>query len=386
MIARSEPGSKLSRGAVTAIIGVVALFVLVLVLVRPGGAGPPVPGSRGPGGTLALRRFLHARGLTIGDAEGPPNGAEGTFVLFADFRTYDQDTAIMRWVEQGGRLVLADPRSDLSARLLVGTRGPIGGIRGTTTLAADCAAPETVAAGAIEVDSSDGGLTTEEPEARPCFGGSGGAFEIVRRLGNGTAVVLGGFSPFTNALLDKADNAAFAERILGASRPVVFGPPRIPGLPFARGREKGVWGSLPAAAKAALVAVAIAALFFVLVRGRRLGKPVIEEPLSPIPSGELVRATAKLYRKAGARAFAGDLLRTTAAAQAARRLGLPTTTSPEELLGVLARMTDVPEDDLSRVFAGPGPGDDDQLIALARELEEIRASLEAPAGAADRPH
>src|SRR5437773_9485338 len=90
-------------------LAVIALVVAFLLL-RPGGPGPPLARSREPGGTLALRRFLAARDLAVSDAPAPPPGG-GTFVLLADLRTYQQDSAILRWVDGGGRLVLADPQS-----------------------------------------------------------------------------------------------------------------------------------------------------------------------------------------------------------------------------------------------------------------------------------
>ncbi len=321
-----------------------------------------------------------ARGLTVSDAANPPPGG-GTFVLLADLRTYEQDSAILQWVDQGGRLVLADPLSELAFRLLVGSRGGLAAIRTTTTLGADCAAPEAVAAGAVEVRSSDLGLESIGADAHSCFGGAAGSFLVARPLGAGMAVVLGGFSPFTNALLDHADNAAFAEQVLGASPPVVFGSTVVPGTAAAVGREKGVWGSLPPAAKTALVAVAIAALFFVLVRGRRLGRPVLEEPLSPIPAGELVKATGKLYRKAGARAFAGDLMRTGTATQTARRLGMPAWTTPGALASAVSSATGLPRERVTRALEGPKPATDDELLALARELEAIRSAVDSPAAA-----
>ena len=142
-------------------------------VLRPGAPGPPLAGSRGPGGTLALRRFLAARGLTVSDAADPPPGG-GTFVLLADLRTYEQDSAILQWVDQGGRLVLADPLSELAFRLLVGSRGGLAAIRTTTTLGADCAAPEAVAAGAVEVRSSDLGLESIGADARGLDRANGG--------------------------------------------------------------------------------------------------------------------------------------------------------------------------------------------------------------------
>jgi hypothetical protein len=359
------------------------LAVLALVgaflLLRPGAPGPPLARSREPGGTLALRRFLAARGLTVSDATAPQAGG-GTFVLLADLRTFEQDSEILRWVDGGGRLVLADPQSELARQLLVDSPGSVGAIRTTTTLIADCAGPEAVAAGSIEVRSSDRGLRSVMANAHQCFGGSVGSFLVSRSVGAGTAVVLGGFSPFTNALLDHAGNASFAEQVLGSSQPVVFGTAVVPGTGTAAESEKGVWGSLPAGAKAALLAVAIAALFFVLVRGRRLGTPVLEEPISPIPAGELVRATAKLYRKAGARGFAGELLRTGTATQTARRLGIPASTSPEALSSAMADTAGLPAERVQRALEGPPPGTDDQLLALGRELEAIRAAVEAGAG------
>jgi len=369
-----------SRRRVATMVGAGVLVIALLAVFRPGPPGPPLAGSKGPNGTLALRRFLRARGLRVEDGNDPLAHGQGTFVLFSDFRTPDQDMAILQWLEDGGRLVVADPGSDLAARLRAEPRGSIGGLSDTTALGADCPAGEAVAAGTIEVRSSDAAVAEGGSDVRACFGGARGAFELIRRVGSGTAIVLGGGSPFTNALLDRADNAAFAEQVLGSAQPVVFGPPAVPGLPIAEpGGQRGVWGSLPAAGKAALVAVAIAALFFVLVRGRRLGQPVLEEPLSPIPAGELVHATGRLYRKARARGFAAELLRTNTAGQLARRLGTPVTSSPEQLAAAVAGATGLPVVRLRRALHGPDPVDDDGLIALAGELEEIRSALE-PAG------
>src|SRR5205807_9802480 len=115
-----------------------------------------------------------------------------------------------------------------------------------------------------------------------CFPISEGTFEVTAPIGRGKVVVLGGISPLTNALLGKADNAAFATGVFGAGGPVVFGPPLPPGA----ARPKGLVASLPAGAPTALFHIALAAVIFAFVPGRRFGRPTCEFTPSPVPSAE----------------------------------------------------------------------------------------------------
>ena len=98
----------------------------------------------------------------------------------------------------------------------------------------------------------------------------------------------------------------------------------------------------------------LSALLFALVRARRLGRPIDEAPISPIPGGELVRATGRLLRKSSARADATTWIRDFTRRRLASK-----------------RIEDRALDDASNA-----PGDDAELISVAAAIEHERRRLE----------
>jgi hypothetical protein len=120
-----------------------------------------------------------------------------------------------------------------------------------------------------------------------------------------------------------------------------------------------------------VIAVILAAVAFALVRARRLGRPVLEEPVVPIPASELVRATARMYRRARTAAYCGRILRDATAARFARRLGGAGRT--EDLARILARTSGVTEQRVEELLGGPDTQTDEDLIHLGRELEGLTA-------------
>jgi hypothetical protein len=253
----------------------------------------------------------------------------------------------------------------------------IGGVFGTSSLSPGCAAPEAANVATLIVRVSDMGLARTGPRETACFSRSGRAYAVVTREGAGTVVVLGGPSALTNDLLDDGDNASFAAQALSSGGPVVFGP-ALPSQAAGAGqpRSPGLWSLLPPRAKAAILALAIAALAFALARARRMGRPMLEEPIAPIPASELVRAAGRLYRSARAAGFAGRLLRQGAARRMARRIGVPPGTSPEDLVTHLPLPPGEEGRALREALTGPEPASDDNLIALGREIERLRVRVE----------
>jgi hypothetical protein len=153
----------------------------------------------------------------------------------------------------------------------------------------------------------------------------------------------------------------------GPGPDVVFGPP----LPAGAQPRGSAWGLLPDRARVVVIALALAAVGFALVRARRLGRPVLEEPVAPIPASELVRATARMHRRARTAAYCGRLLRDSVAARLSRGLGAAG--RAEDLPKILAHAGKVPEDRVRHILGGPDPKSDEELIHLGRELEELTA-------------
>jgi hypothetical protein len=350
---------------------IVALILFAIPARRSGGLDPA-----GPDGTLALQRFLAGTGSTVRPGETPP-GPPGTFVLLSDLRDEGQVRGLLSWARSGGRLVVADPGSLVVDLLGLTASERIGGVFGTSKLSPACAAPEAAGVDTLIVRVSDMGLAGMGPGETACFRRSGRAYAVVTREGAGTVIVLGGPSALSNDLLDDGDNATFAAQALSSGGPVVFGP-ALPSRAPAVGprRSPGLWSLLPARAKAVVLTLALAALAFALARARRVGRPPLEEPIAPIPASDLVRAASRLYRSARAAGFAGRLLRQGAARRMARRIGVPPGTPPEDLATILPLPPGEEGRALREALTGPEPASDENLIALGREIERLRARVE----------
>ncbi len=167
--AGGHPGGRRVSGRTRAILAIAALAVLMLAGLLL--AGPPVDD------TLALRRFLTESGLDVSRSTTPP-GPPGTFVLLEDLRNDAEAGDLLRWVEAGGRLVVADPSSRILNLLDVGV-GRTLGLVGTKTLAASCAVPEVIGANELAADAGDATLQPSDPGALACFARPGGSYLVV---------------------------------------------------------------------------------------------------------------------------------------------------------------------------------------------------------------
>jgi hypothetical protein len=317
--------------------------------------------------TLALHEFLSAQGLDVSDGGRPP-GPEGTFVLLIDLRSAREARPLLDWVRSGGHLIVASPGSETADAADVTRQGSLG-VLGNETLQPGCVTPQTAGVGDISVRADDSLLRAERPRSTWCFVKGEGAYLIETPLGSGSLVALGGFSPFTDELLNKADNAALAMRVFGAHGEVVFGSPIPP-----EAQSSSLWSAIPKFFKVLIFEIIIASILFAIVRFRRLGKPVVERPVESIPAGELVNATGGLYRRARATAYSGQMMRDRTSESLARRTGLDRS-SPRFAAGI-ARAANLPEERVERAFDGPEPQNDEELIKLAKELDEITRTLE----------
>lgn len=325
------------------------------------------PESLGSGQLVALRRFLPPTGLEVRDG-GTPASRPSTFLLLLDRRTADEEDLLLSWVSDGGRLVVTDPASQLFTRF--GVSSERAGVFGAVTVSPGCVRPETVGVRDLEIAATDGVLSSDAP-SMGCFSTDGGSFALFLSRGRGEIVLMGGASFLSDPFLDHADNAVFARSILDAGGPVVLGPPSPPGA-----RPQSLWALVPTRAKAVVWELAVAALLFALARSRRLGRPVPEEPLSPIPSGELVHATARLYRRAQALGFSAHLVRTWTEERLARRFGIPTDPDRRRLAETIADASDQDHGPIERTLAGPDPVNDDEFVTLCRELESMARQIE----------
>lgn len=339
-----------------ALLGLLALVLLT-------------PTTEDPDATRAVRRLMANLGHEVAETRGVPDGG-GTLIVLADLRGPDEARGLLDWAETGGHLVVTDPNSAVVELAGASIAGPIG-FAGTLELEPGCLTAVTKGVERIVARASDAALVALDDAFVSCFPtGGNGALLLTRQHGTGTVTLLGGSSALTNGLLPETDNAMFAAQLAGPPSTIAFAGPGSP----AGAVTGGVWETLPERAQAALVAIAAAGVVFALVRARRMGAPVLEAPVAPIPASELVRATGRMLRRTRASADAGRVLREATLAELSRRLRV--VDEEPDVPSALARAAGMPEIEVAAILVGPEPRTDEELIKLGRDLEALASRAE----------
>ena len=364
---------------------VAGVLVLVLVVRRSGGEGVPLdPNGTGRLGARALVLLLGEGGADVAVSARPPGAERRTALVLQD--TFDQvrTDAITAWVEAGGILVVADPTSSLTqvtpvAPSLV-SPASVDEVRGGCRAIGALAGISTIrTGGSLVYDRRD-----RAPGAVGCFASGEGDWLVATPLGRGVVVAVGGAGPFVNGNLDEADAAGLAVALLaptpGTPTQIVSDLAPDAGEIGAEpmGGDDGLFSSLPAGARVAGIQLLVAFLGVALWRGRRLGRPVVEEPPVQIPGSELVVAVGNLYQRGSHRRRVAEILAARARRTLADRLGLPRTADPRTMAEVTAARTGVPVDAVHATLAPPEPADDAALLALAHAADALAASLAEP--------
>jgi hypothetical protein len=119
------------------------------------------------------------------------------------------------------------------------------------------------------------------------------------------------------------------------------------------------------------IVVVLAALW----RGRRLGPLVAEKLPVVVRASETVEGRGRLYRAHRARDRAADALRTAALQRMLPRLGLAVNAPPPAVVAAVWGRCDKSPEALHHFLFGPPPATDEDLVNLARELDEIERQV-----------
>lgn len=351
------------------------LAVVVVLLLGDAGARRGValdPDNPDPDGARALARVLSDQGVDVTIARGADaldaTEIEDATVLVTSTELLGEST-IARLVEHtaGARLVLAEPGPGTTAALGVDS------LPYQVTLdeprPADCADP-TYAGLSVQVDHA-----VEYPVRGGCFRGEHGALVAEPRP---DLVLLGAGELLSNGQVLRADDAAVALRLLGERDHLVWYVPSLDDLVGDDGVSLATL--LPRWLRPALWVLALSAFALLLWRARRLG-PLATEPLPVVVKAiETTRSRGRLYRKAGDRGHAAEVLRSAARRHAADRLGLDTRADAAGLVDDVVRHTGRARDEVAWLL-GPGappPTTDHDLIALADRLAELDREVRRP--------
>ncbi len=200
----------------------------------------------------------------------------------------DQERAVRRFVERGGRLLAGgagDTTLLLSALL---TDPPVWSPTGIRDAEPVGGAPEV--AGLRSVRTAGEGSWSEPGATTPVLGDGSRALATVATLGRGRVVALADASPLQNRLLGTADNAGFGLAAAGDGRAVVFAEGA-----HGYGHASGL-GAIPGRWQAALVGLTVAALLGVVAAGRRLGPPEEERTGAATATARVRRRRRRLAR------------------------------------------------------------------------------------------
>jgi hypothetical protein len=334
---RLHPAARIAIALV--VLVVVVNVVLSLLDSSTRGADETAPRSSslstGRDGSAAyaelLRRNGHDTEAQRGDVSDDALSFADTLVLLDPVGVdVDEERAIRRFVERGGRLVAGgsgDAESVLGALL---DDPPVWTVAGVPTAEPVGDAPEVD--GLRSVRTADDGSWSDPGATTPVLGDGTRTLATVADVGRGRVVALADASPLQNRLLGRADNAGFGLAAAGDGRSVVFAEGA-----HGYGQASGL-GAIPGRWQAALIGLTLAALLGVVAAGRRLGPA--EDAARPLPPArrEYVDAVAASLARTKQPAEALGPLQAAARARLARRAGLPPTASEEQLRAAAARL------------------------------------------------
>jgi Domain of unknown function (DUF4350) len=348
---------------------VVLAGVLLAVFADRAEQGLLDPAAVDPAGSRAVAELLRDQGVTVDvartAAEVRSAGPAATVLVPFPERLADAQLSALR--ESAADLVVVAPGPDVLAVLaptaeittwyqLVDVREP------------GCDLPEAGAAGPVDL----GGELYRGDGAVGCYPSDGGA-ALLRVPGARTVTLIGAPDILVNGALAREGNASLALALLGGNPQLLWFLPRAEGP--AVGEERSldelvapgwVWGT---------VQLGVAAVLAVVWRARRLG-PVVTEPLPVVVrSAEAVEGRARLYRRAGARGHAAQVLREASRNRLAPVLGLPEPADPAAIAETVAARTGRPAGAVTALLYGSAPVDDAGLVALADELDRVETEV-----------
>ncbi len=332
MSPRAQEASQRTGRAIAVLVLILAVAVGLALLARVRPRNELLdPASGSSSGARGLVLVLQSVGATVKTTATVPHPGDGIdrVVVLVDHLSDAQRQSLDEWIGAGGIAVVADPNSPYQggdARFSSANAAPTDIGKGTCSIAAlsklrsiSLTPTASTGLGTVTASGTDGGVDdarelTVRDGQRHCFGSATSAFVVVRSQGNGFVVGLGENWIFSNELLASGDNAALGTALMAptASSHVVIlhgtGPAKRTADVVAGG-DKTLLQLVPTQVWIGISGLVLAFGVFAIAAGWRVGRPVVERPLVPIASSDLVVSTARLMQRAGHTQRAAELMR-----------------------------------------------------------------------------
>ena len=359
------------RWVVVSLVVITALATLTIYLTAPRPGGPMEATSTSPEGARALVTLLRDHGVDVvvasNAAEVERAARPGTLIaVLQTFQLLDDDVLHRLSELPGDRLLVAPTsrtREALAPRVRPAGSVPFGGAE------PGCDLREATRAGAVQFGVSDAYEAAGDLAVTSCYEGA-----LVRYSDDGRDVTVVGTSDFmTNGGLLQDGNAALAMNLAGTNpRLIWYAPQEREGE-----SDAGVAPSdlIPPAVRWITIQLCLAIALLAVWQGRRLGPLVAERLPVVVRASETVEGRGRLYRSRRARDRAADALRIATLQRMLPRLGLANNAEPPAVIQAVAQRSGVHPQSLAHTLFGPPPASDDDLVNLARELDNIERQV-----------
>jgi hypothetical protein len=368
----ARPQSRRSSWAWVAlalvVLAIIAGIGTYLTAPRPGDTMDP--SATDPDGARALATLLRDGGVevvvadTIGDVERAAR--PDTLILVAQSQYLTDDGLLDRLAKAPGDLLLVEPTVRAREALMPGVR-----ISPSSSFDSDpnCSLREATRAGAVRFGPSDSYVVGKDRTVTSCYDGV-----LIRyRDGGRTVTAVGNTDFMTNGGLAQAGNAALAMNLAGDRPRLIWYAPHHAEGETSSGTslsdmipDNVIW----AAGQLWLVVLLVA-----LWKGRRPGPLVSEQLPVVVRASETVEGRGRLYRSRRARDRAAVALRTATLQRLLPRLGLGPQAPPQAVIATAAQRGGADAGFVSYHLFGPPPATDNDLLQLARALDDIERQV-----------
>jgi len=360
-----------ARWVLLSLVVIIGIATLTTYLTAPRPGGPMDPTSTSFDGTHALVTLLREGGVNV--IEAPDIAAveraarPGTLIaVLQTFQMLDDDV-LRRLSDVPGDRLLVSPTSStreaLAPRLRLSGSVPFGGSE------PGCDLREATRAGEVHFGVSDKFEAAGDFPITSCYGGA-----LVRYSDDGRTVTVVGSGDFmTNGGLLTAGNAALAMNLAGTDPRVIwYAPQQREGDSDAAVEVSDL---IPPAVQWIVFQLCVAIALVALWKGRRLGPLVAERMPVVVRASETVEGRGRLYRSRRARDRAAGALRNATLQRMLPRLGLATNAEQPAIVAAVAQRCGAHPQTLAHTLFGPPPQSDDDLVNLARELDNIERQV-----------
>ncbi len=361
------PGTRLWVSSSWVWLSFAVIVVAGLSAISANRAKPPLPldvTSVKPDGALALYRWLERSGYQVKNETNPALGlahlraGRDTFMILRETEvSSDQIGALLRWVRQGGRLVLAtDPDTD--ERLLAALRLRV---RSADPELVQVGQPLLLAPPVLTLYGSASTVVQGNGADTRVASTAEGSVLLIRRVGPGQIWLLSAPELLDNSHIARADNRRLLLNLAGApGARVSFDQAGAAATPQSQPNwlTDTNWG-------VAVVFGVLVLLVFRWLSGFRLGPPLIPPDDRQRPAAEYVVSIAGLLRRAHKRVEVLDRY------QQSLRRALRTRYGTEDPTALDA----MERDRLQRLLAPAPHVTEDELLRRSAEIVEYEEEL-----------